>query len=508
MGIAATFCNSRSIINQSAILPALAHLIESTGTLTAPPSSYRKTKNGNKGGSNGIASGGVLRALTPFHADFLQVSLLAGQYRYASSFLAVNPTSHTSLDFPYLRLDPTTYLRTHYYAGLVHVGCNNWNSALDSFHICLTMPCGSNVSAIAVAARKKSLLVQCILLESEELDDNNAGSAKSGYDAQARGGGIGSGKSAKSALETKVLELPGAASAAVSKYMAASSNRVDRGSSAPEKTNAGTETSEQPSGRERSTSGRRRMRSANSNASSDAAAGGDSTAEQERSNGRPSPKTYSHLGSYHDLISTYISGNASHYAKLLSEMNELLHVDGNWGLAHQLMGRLAYRAVREVASIYSVAGLEMVEGKMAEVCSELASSSGGGGEVGKRGVEDVLMGMMSCDAKDALLVDPFVAKIDHSTGMVSFLDHGDDDESSDEEWMEADLSNRLQSCIALAERVRDLDIGLTTSPKYQQYALKQMMMKGDSNRASAAMKGTSVADIGHGSGPMDVGVDW
>jgi hypothetical protein len=247
------------------------------------------------------------------------------------------------------------------------------------------------------------------------------------------------------------------------------------------------------------------MRSANP---SDAAAGGDSTSEQERSNGRSTSKTYSHLGSYHDLISTYISGNASHYAKLLSEMNELLRIDGNWGLAHQLMGRMAYRAVREVASVYSVAGLEMVEGKMTEVCSELAGSSGGGGEVGKRGVEDVLMGMMLCDAKDALLVDPFVAKIDHSTGMVSFLDHEDEDHSNDEEWMEADLADRLQSCIALAERVRDLDIGLTTSPKYQQYALKQMMMKGDSNRASAAMKGTSVADIGHGIGPMDVGVDW
>ncbi|KAL7531499.1 hypothetical protein ACHAXR_004080 [Thalassiosira sp. AJA248-18] len=150
---------------------------------------------------------------------------------------------------------------------------------------------------------------------------------------------------------------------------------------------------------------------------------------------------------------------------------------------------------------------------MAKVCSNLAESGSVGEVVGKRGVEDLLMGMAATDAKDALLADPFVAKIDQSTGMASFLDC-DDDESSDdddshEEWMEADLSKRLQSCIALAERVRDLDISLTTSPKYQQHAMKEMMMKGDS-RASAMMKqqggGASVADIGHG--PMDIGVDW
>jgi len=517
VSIAATFCNSRSIITQTGILPALAHLIESTGTIAPPPSAYMKSNNRNRRGS----SSGVLHALTPFHPEFLQCCLLAGQYRFAQSFLSSRPASHTSLGFPYLRLDATIYLRTHYYAGMVHVGCDEWNAALDSFHLCLTMPC-SSVSAISVAARKKSLLVQCLLLESEELDGNNNGGGNADKsNAPAR---VGGGKSQKSTVENQVLDLPGAASAAVIKYMAASSNRVggnggggggalSAGSgSAPERT-AGSETSEQPSGRERHSSSRRRMRSANSNSSSDAA-GGERGASSE---GSSRTKNYSHLGSYHDLISTYISGNAHHTAKLLTEMTDLLHVDGNWGLAKRLEGRLAYRAVRKVASVYSVVGVDVLEGKMQEeVCSDLGSGSTGvGGEiVGKRGVEDLLMGMAACDAKDALLADPFVARMDHSTGMVSFLDYYDDDESSEdddshEQWMEADLSQRLESCIALAERVRDLDIGLTTSHKYQQHAMKEMMMKGDA-RASAMMKqqqgGSSVADIGHG--PMDIGVDW
>ena len=420
--------------------------------------------------------------------------------------------SHTTLDFPYLRIDPTSYLRTHYYAGLVHVGCNDWDAALDSFHLCLTMPC-STVSAVSVAARKKSLLVQCLLLESDELDGNSANNGDTTKtNVQERIIGI-PGKSPKSALENKVLDLPGAASAAVCKYMSASSNRVGRNvsegasGSAPERSTAGgSETSEQPTaaaavggGGRGERSSRRRMRSANSNLSSDAAGGG------ERGGGGPSDgssksKNYSNLGSYHDLVSTYISGNANHYAKLLLEMMDLLHSDGNWGLAKQLEGRLlAYRSIRKVASVYSVVGVDVLEKKIQD--------AGPTGEVGKHGIEDVLMGMAACDAKDPLIVDPFVARIDQSTGMVSFLDHDNDesdDDCDDEAWMEEDLSNRLHSCISLAERVRDLDIALTISPKYQQYSMKEKMMKGDRG-ASAMLQGSSVADIGH---DMDIGADW
>jgi len=415
------------------------------------------------------------------------------------------------------------YLRTQYYAGLVHIGCNEWNAALDSFHLCLTLPC-SSVSAISIAARKKSLLIQCLLLESEELDGYNCNSAyvKTGSNAQERIGG-GNSKSQKSNLENKVLDLPGASSAAVNKYMAASSNRVSGNGGgggksgsrlAPERT-AGSETSEQATERPP----RRRLRSINSNSSSDAAAGERGATASELSSSRT--KNYSNLGSYHDLVSTYISGNAHHMAKLLAEMRDLLHADGNWGLAKQLEGRLAYRAVRKVASVYSVVGLGVLEGKMpSDVCSNFgprgsgsASIGGVAGEiVGKRGMEDLLMGMAASDAKDSLLADPFVVRMDQSAGMVSFLDYHDDDGSSDgddsDEWMETDLSQRLQSCIALAERVRDLDISLTTSPKYQQHVMKEMMMKGDSRGMMKQQQagGASVADIGQG--PMDIGVDW
>jgi len=442
---------------------------------------------------------GVLHSLTPFHSEFLQVALLAGQYRYASAFLASRPMSHTTLNSPYFRIDSSSYLRTHYYAGLVHIGVGNWNSALDSFHLCLTIPCGS-VSAVSVAARKKSLLVQCLLLESEELDGSPNPTQKANI--QSKTGSDG--KSPKSALENKVLNLPGAASAAVCKYMTASFNRVvggerrgstSVGDSAPSEY-AGADTSEQQPPQQQGRgerSSRRRMRSANSNSSSDVAGGGERGGEGSKAN------KFSNLGSYHELVSTYISGNAANYTKLLTEMMELLYTDGNWGLAKQLEGRLlAYRNIRKVASVYSVVGVDVLEKNMQEM--------GSSGEVGKHGIEDLLIGMAATDAKDPLLIDPFVARIDHSTGMVSFLDQNEDesdDECEDEALMETDLSNRLQSCIALAERVRDLDITLSTSTKYQR--MKNKGSRGTSEMLHGAGAGASVADIGMSDdGPLDI----
>ena len=310
-------------------------------------------------------------------------------------------------------------------------------------------------------------------------------------------------------MEGRVLGLPGA-SAAVVKFMSASSNRVGgtesaasggaaSSSSAPERT-AGSETSERSS--------RRRTRGANPDHRASPSLPGVGAGGRGERWGRPadaSPSTTttskvdSHLGGYHDLVSAYIKGNASHYARLLTEMTDLLHSDGNWELAKRLEGRLlVYRTIRRVASVYSVVGMDVLEGKMQEV---------GAGEVGMRGIEDLLMGMAGHDAGDPLLADPFVARADQSTGMVSFLDDVDDDESVEDhgERLDADLSDRLRSCIALAERVRDLDIALTTSPKYQQHAMKEMMMKGD-RFANTKPQGSSVADIGHG--PMDIGADW
>ena len=386
------------------------------------------------------------------------------------------------------------YLRYQYYSGLVHIGCDDWNSSLDSFYLCLTIPC-QTVSAISIAARKKSLLVECILLEAYELDDKH-------YHSSSSLSGSGSGRKplGRSAVESRVLDVPGAASPVVARYMARSWNRVGSGgdecfddSLAPP---GGSETSEQPSTRDRSGLSRRRLRGASSNISSD---GGDDGGGAATGGGRKA-KSHSQLGRYHELLSTYISGNANHYATMLTEMTGLLRADGNWGLAKRLEGRLVYRAVRQKASVYSVTSMSDLEETLQKVCSNLGST---GGEIGTRRIEDLLMGMTACDWEDPLVADPFVAKMDHSSNMVSLQDEDCSHHEAANAVLEEDLSNRLALCVALAERVRTLDIGLTTAPRYQQHAMKQKILrKGD---VQPSQQGQGVADL---PGAMDLSADW
>mmetsp|Transcript_17703 Transcript_17703/g.27764 ORF Transcript_17703/g.27764 Transcript_17703/m.27764 type:complete len:689 (+) Transcript_17703:90-2156(+) len=477
--IAAICCSSRDMISKTGILPALVHLIESTGSRSSLAQLIAITE--------GSTVDRGPHSLTPFHPEFLQISLLAGQYRFAQSFLQSHPVRNMTLDFPHnFRLHPTMYLRYHYYAGLVHIGCDDWNSSLDSFYLCMTIPCQA-VSAISIAARKKSLLVECILLEAEDLDKHSGGDGKM------------SGR--RIAIENRVLGVPSAASQVLARYMAKSSNRVGGGDddvygeSILAATLTGAETSEQSS-RDRGST-RRRTNRAPSNISSDSGDNGGA------SGGRKANSYSSQLGRYHELVSTYISGNISHYATLLTEMTGLLRADGNWGLAKRLEGWLVYRAVRQKASVYSVTRMSDLEETLQNTCSSLGLTSGG--EIGSRRIEDLLMGMAVCDWEDPLVADPFVAKMDHSTSMVSFQDDDPSNHNAGNEELEKDLAHRLSSCVALAERIRQLDIGLTTTTKYQQHEKKQSMMRKD---LQSLAHGQGVADLGQHAMDISSGADF
>jgi hypothetical protein len=110
-----------------------------------------------------------------------------------------------------------------------------WDNALDLFDACLVVACLA-AGPIAVAARKKGLLVQCLLLGGKELDGGRGGGA-----AAAGGGGgrppcqcWGQAMPADDRLsvEDRVLGLLGAASMAVVKSMVDLLIRVCRAESA------------------------------------------------------------------------------------------------------------------------------------------------------------------------------------------------------------------------------------------------------------------------------------
>ena len=368
--------------------------------------------------------------------------------------------------------------------------CEDWQSALSSFHLCLTVPfIGSSLSAIgpiSIAARKKQLLVRCLLLEAEEMDGPSDGGPQ---ERKASGG-----KSKKAMLENTVLKMPGAASQTMSRYMSNPSKRVENNervgklstpSSIPER--AGEQGSER--GEERAEDFhymKRKQRNGNN--------------DKDPSLSSGQMKSMRELGQYHDLVSTYITGNPSHFASLLVEMQGALKSDGNWEVAKQLEGRLAYRAVKGMTSTYSVIGICSLEQQIRDICGASVKDIMGS----RKRSEDALAGMAMCDWEDVYVSDPFYASIDQKTGVINFEENEADAIAKEEEeaqWLEYDLSGRMATCIGLAERVRELDIQLTTSTKYQQHAAK-WEIKHDVSMKQAQ----GIADAG--SSPMDVGADW
>ena len=98
------------------------------------------------------APGPVLAAV---HVEFLQACIYAGQYAYAERSVAgtwPRPTATVSV---------RNVLRYFYLRGVVHAACQHLDLATRCFRTCLCIP-AEVVSAIAVAAWKKLVLVQCL----------------------------------------------------------------------------------------------------------------------------------------------------------------------------------------------------------------------------------------------------------------------------------------------------------------------------------------------------------
>lgn len=499
--------------------------MEATANVSSPPDLHPKLNRASILDATAVSPSKAKKenekvtCLTPFHAEFLQCCILSLQFRYAQRFLRSHPVHSHSLVLAssnssaasnntanHSHLDSTSYLRYHYFSGIVHMKCEDWHSALSSFQLCLTIPCiGGNfntVSSISIAARKKMLLIQCWLLEADQMDGpsnevvNECSSAERKSTAS---------KSKKSTVESKIFQMPGAASQVMCRYLSNPSNRVGAGDSTigggepstpnsnPERAGIGGETGEER--REDFHSMRKKHRQHPSSSSD-----GSGTNDRGPPLTSGQMKNIRELGRYHDLVTTYVSGNASHYATLLLEMHDSLVTEENWELAKRLEGRLVYRTVRELASVYAVIGMDALERKVRERCDASVQELMGT----RRRAEDALMGMAGSDWEDVLVSDPFYARMNQSTCVVGFVEEDSDaiaNQEIEEQLLEYDLSQRVESCIVLAERVRDLDIQLTSSTKYQ-HQIAKWEMKDD----ASTKQGQGVSDIGHA--PMDLGVDF
>jgi COP9 signalosome complex subunit 3 len=96
--------------------------------------------------------------LSATNVEFLQCSLLAGQYRYAARILG-NDWPRPEKGMPIEKVIRYFYLR-----GMVHIGCDDFQVAIRCFWTALSIPCEA-ASVIAVDAWKKMVLAKMLVLQ-------------------------------------------------------------------------------------------------------------------------------------------------------------------------------------------------------------------------------------------------------------------------------------------------------------------------------------------------------
>jgi COP9 signalosome complex subunit 3 len=97
--------------------------------------------------------------LTPLHADFLQLCLLAKDYRAALSVLAEEPLNIANPES--YNFKPRDMLRYFYYGGMVYTGVKDFGKAVELFKHGFTAP-AAVLSAIMVECYKKYTLVSLL----------------------------------------------------------------------------------------------------------------------------------------------------------------------------------------------------------------------------------------------------------------------------------------------------------------------------------------------------------
>jgi len=529
-GKAATKCrDNRALISSSGIISTLAQLsscweeaakqqlLEGGGDSSATSSKQQKQRSASNNNSSVTSTTAKQKmktcALTPYHAELMRCCVLAGQYRFAYSFAELHPinfvgpmrsmsaaASSSGGGGGMAGLDPVeaadgieTYLTYFYYYGMVCVGCDDYELAAHCFRICVSAP-SQVVSAISIAARKKLLLIQCLLVEEYGLAAGSGG----GY---SEGSAAGKGKDKKDVA----MELPAASSPCVIRYMSGSSVKGGTfgATGKPESAAEGPVTTT-AAGAEGGTTAP--STSAQSASSSTAAVAGGRPVGGRRD--RSKEKNYYHLGRYHDIVVAYLNDNAEHLDFILDDTAELLAYDGNLGLAKRVKDSIAWRNVAKTASVYEVVALEKIGSTTTE------TKIGDIGEKRKK-AEDLLLEILSEGKADC----SFGVKIDQESGVVYFPREGDGSWDDDDEDMDRDeddeqlegMASRVKECMALAQRIRELDTALTASNRYQTLVIRDRTAKGLATVGGKASGGGSStateaggASLSGGSGPRGV----
>jgi len=384
------------------------------------------------------------------------VALLAEQYRFAARVLQdtwPRPTSTVSVRH---------VLRYYLLRGMIHVGCNDWTMAIRCFWTCLSIP-SEIVSALAVTAWKKLVLVQCLHMEDGDYrpmishtaqDKQSSAVAASGLallSGSSGGGGGGSGHR-DTGLGRGPMSLPKSLPTCFSRFLNMASNNKQNLQQAQQQQRS------QPE----------ELPSAGHMVQEEL---GESTSQQQQ--GRPPQhqqpqQPYAALGVrvYMDLVQAFLKGDRKEFQTLQLQHGALLEADGNFGLARQCETAMFQRQVYQLSRMFAVIPLTDLASKLGTDSVEttkgllmqlsMKMTCGGAAVVGRRGkktkwpdIEVQEDGMVVFNFSSTMTVNDEVGSIVNGDGE-----------------MERELEENMKELLHLTKQVEKLDVQIVTSPMY------------------------------------------
>lgn len=429
-GCAATRCCHRSAVSESGIIPVLARLAipaEEASSLTLDPDldEPHDRPPGDESSAaaatvtlSSLASVNVRHVLTAAHTELLQACITAGHYAYACRVTDQYPVYATKSG-----MSREQFLRYFYLLGVVRLNMGRYREAVHALEVCVTTPC-QVISAITVAAFKKLLLLHCFLLvEDEDCHFETNGDAQTGPEtvisastespymtAFTAAHSAPSGKKRnqrqadrKSSMAQSVYKLPKTTPTVVHKFLDGAAEPMP-------------------------------LDLASSNAPPGDAISTDNTSTTVNT------KTYHYSGVsyYYTLVEHFYQDDDLRYDQHTNDMADLLQQDGNYGIARQVGNELTTsKKILLLSRLYDAIPLPKLAKKLGLESSEEAERH-----------------VMRCQR----------GQIDEEEGVVYF-DNNDDDHHQ-QQAITKGLTTRITDCIELAERIKKMDIALSTSPKY------------------------------------------
>lgn len=166
------------------------------------------------------------------------------------------------------------------------------------------------------------------------------------------------------------------------------------------------------------------------------------------------------MSCYRELANEFINGNCEQFDEIKRHMEPVFKRDGNWGLLNQVQDLMMLpQRLRRVVALYEEIPLSKLATKL-----QLSNASDAEAFIRKFLIEqEITYTNLNEKGKRPF----FMAIIDQEEGVVRFPFRGSSSSiESDVQKEQLDLTKRIQQCMELSERMKDLDIMLSTSHKY------------------------------------------